>query len=151
MICLSVWNKATELINNEFQLSMSIALPSSARHKVQLRFCTLANVIASAWEVYCYAAFSEQAIGAHRFVIRQGSHSVYTIGLQMTLRLSGLRSGRSLLPWKIPGTHFCYRLSQSQGHNAAGRSRPIEKSNDLIGNQTNDRPACSIRWRNRNF
>jgi hypothetical protein len=35
---------------------------------------------------------------------------------------------------KIPGTHFCYRLSQSKGHSAAGRIRSIEKSNDLIRN-----------------
>jgi hypothetical protein len=26
----------------------------------------------------------------------------------------------------------------------AGRNRPIEKSNDLIGNRTRDLPACSI-------
>jgi hypothetical protein len=39
---------------------------------------------------------------------------------------------------KIPGTHFCYRLSQSQGHSAAGRIRSIEKSNDLIGNRIRD-------------
>jgi hypothetical protein len=33
---------------------------------------------------------------------------------------------------KIPGTHFCYRLSRPQGHSAAGRIRSIDKSNDLI-------------------
>jgi hypothetical protein len=27
----------------------------------------------------------------------------------------------SLLPGNIPGTHFCYRLSQPQVHSAAGR------------------------------
>jgi hypothetical protein len=26
-------------------------------------------------------------------------------------------------PKKIPGTHFCYRLSRPQGHSAAGRIR----------------------------
>jgi hypothetical protein len=26
-------------------------------------------------------------------------------------------------PGKIPGAHFCYTLSQPQGHNAAGRIR----------------------------
>jgi hypothetical protein len=30
-----------------------------------------------------------------------------------------------------------------QGHNAAGRIRSIEKSNDLIGNRTRNLPACS--------
>jgi hypothetical protein len=44
---------------------------------------------------------------------------------------------------KIPGTHFCYRLSRPQDHCAAGRIRSIEKSNHLIGNQTDDLPACS--------
>jgi hypothetical protein len=29
-------------------------------------------------------------------------------------------------------------------HIAAGRIRSIEKSNDIIGNQTRDLPACSI-------
>jgi hypothetical protein len=44
---------------------------------------------------------------------------------------------------KIPGTHFCYRLSRPQGHSAAGRIRSIEKSNDLIASRTRDLPACS--------
>jgi hypothetical protein len=47
-------------------------------------------------------------------------------------------------PRKIPGTHFCYRLSRPQSHNAAGRTRSIGKSNDLIGNETSNLPACSI-------
>jgi hypothetical protein len=51
----------------------------------------------------------------------------------MAVRLSALRAGRPLTPRKIPGTHFCYRLSRPQGHSAAGRIRSIEKSNDLIG------------------
>jgi hypothetical protein len=47
-------------------------------------------------------------------------------------------------PRKIPGTHFCWRLSRPQGHNSAGRLRSTEKSNDIIGNRTRDLPACSI-------
>jgi hypothetical protein len=47
-------------------------------------------------------------------------------------------------PRNIPGTHFCYRLSQPQGHSAAGNIRSIEKSDDLTGNRTRDLPACSI-------
>jgi hypothetical protein len=43
----------------------------------------------------------------------------------------------------IPGTHFCYRLSQNQDHSAAGRNMSMKKSNDTIGNQTRDPPACS--------
>jgi hypothetical protein len=56
-------------------------------------------------------------------VRRRGSHVFYTVGSQMALRLSALSAGRALHPRKIPGTHFCYRLS----HSAAGRIRSIEK------------------------
>ena len=48
-----------------------------------------------------------------------------------------------LPPGNIPGTHFCYGLSQPQGHSAAGRIMSMEKSNNTIGNQTRDLPACS--------
>jgi hypothetical protein len=37
------------------------------------------------------------------------------------VRLWDLRTCRLYPPWNIPGTHFCQRLSQSQGHIAAGR------------------------------
>jgi hypothetical protein len=47
-------------------------------------------------------------------------------------------------PSKIPSTHFCKRLSRTQGHSATGRIRSIEKSNGLIGNRTRDIPTCSI-------
>ena len=51
---------------------------------------------------------------------------------------------RSPLPaGNIPGTHFCYRLSQPQGHNAAGRIMSMKNSNDTIGNWTRDLPTCS--------
>jgi len=48
-----------------------------------------------------------------------------------------------LPPGNIPGTHFCSRLSQSQGHSAAGRIMPMKNSSDTIGNRTRDLPACS--------
>jgi hypothetical protein len=62
----------------------------------------------------------------------------------MAVKLSALRAGRPLPPRKIPGTQFCYRLSRPQGHSAAGRMKPIEKSNNLIGNRNRDLPACSV-------
>ena len=37
------------------------------------------------------------------------------------VRLSALRTGRPLPPRNVPGTHFCWRLSRPQGHNAIGR------------------------------
>jgi hypothetical protein len=48
-----------------------------------------------------------------------------------------------LAPGNIPGTHFCYGLSQPQGHIAAGRIMSLKNSNDNIGNRTRDFPACS--------
>jgi hypothetical protein len=46
----------------------------------------------------------------------------------MAVRLSALRAGRALPPRNLPGTHFCQRLSRTQGHSAAGRIRSIEKN-----------------------
>jgi hypothetical protein len=46
----------------------------------------------------------------------------------MVVRLSASRAGRPLTPRKISGTHFCWRLSGPQNHNAAGRIRSVEKS-----------------------
>jgi len=48
-----------------------------------------------------------------------------------------------LPPGNTPGTHFCYRLSQPQGHSAVGRIMSIKNSNDIIGNRTRDFPTCS--------
>ena len=52
------------------------------------------------------------------------------------VRLSALRTGHLYPPGNIPCTHFCYKLNQTQRHNAAGRI-------DTIGNRTPDLPACS--------
>jgi len=48
-----------------------------------------------------------------------------------------------LPPGNIPGSYFCYRLSQLQGHSAAGRIMSMKNSNDTIGNRTRDLPTCS--------
>jgi hypothetical protein len=42
-----------------------------------------------------------------------------------------------------PNSHFCYRLSRSQGHSVAGRIMLMKNFNDTIGNRTHDLPACS--------
>ena len=39
-------------------------------------------------------------------------------------------------PENIPGAHFCWRLSRSQGDSAAGRIKSKENPNDPIGNET---------------
>ena len=59
------------------------------------------------------------------------------------LRLSALSTGRLYLPGNIPDTHFCYVLSQPQGHSATGRIMLKKNSNETIGNRTRDLPACS--------
>jgi hypothetical protein len=62
----------------------------------------------------------------------------------MAVKLSALGAGRPLTPQEIPDSHFCQRLSRSQGHRVAGKIRSIEKSTDLIGFRSRDLPACSI-------
>ena len=59
------------------------------------------------------------------------------------VRLSALRTSRLDSLRNIPGTHFCYRLSQPQSHSASGRIISKENSSDTIGNRTGDLPACS--------
>jgi hypothetical protein len=58
------------------------------------------------------------------------------------VRLSALRTVRLYLPENIPGTHSCQRLSQPQGHTAAGRITSMKNSNVTIGNRTHNLPAC---------
>ena len=58
-------------------------------------------------------------------------------------RLSALRTGRLYPAGNIPGTHFCYRLSQPQGPRVAGRITSMKNFSDTIGNRTRDLPACS--------
>ena len=43
----------------------------------------------------------------------------------ITVRLSAKRTGLLHPPGNIPGTHFCLRLSRSQGHSAAERVTSI--------------------------
>ena len=59
------------------------------------------------------------------------------------VRLSAIRTGRLYPPGNIPGTHFCLRLSQPQGHSAAGKIMSMKNPNDTNGNRTRDLPACS--------
>ena len=56
------------------------------------------------------------------------------------IRLAALRTGRLYPPGNIPGTNFCYRLSQPQGHSAVGRITSMKNSNDTIGNRTRSLP-----------
>jgi hypothetical protein len=49
----------------------------------------------------------------------------------------------SLPQRRIPGTHFCQRLSRPQGHHATGRIKSLKNSSDSIGNRTRNLSACS--------
>jgi hypothetical protein len=57
--------------------------------------------------------------------------------------LGVLRIGRLHPPRYIPGTHFCYRVTQTHGHNAAGSIKSKKNYNDTIGNRTRDLLALS--------
>ena len=59
------------------------------------------------------------------------------------VRLSAPTHRPSLPTRKIPGTHFCYRLSRPQSHNATGRIKSLKNSSDSMGNRTRDLPVCS--------
>jgi len=49
----------------------------------------------------------------------------------------------ALPPGNILGTHFCYRLSQPQGHSVTRRIMSMKNSSDTIGNRTHYLRACS--------
>jgi hypothetical protein len=59
------------------------------------------------------------------------------------VRLSALLTGRLYPPESVHGTHFCWRLSQPHGHNAAGMIMSLKNFSDAIGNRTRDLPTCS--------
>jgi hypothetical protein len=48
-----------------------------------------------------------------------------------------------LCPQEDSWYSFLSESQSTQGHNAAGRIRSIEKCNDINGNRTRDLPACS--------
>jgi hypothetical protein len=58
------------------------------------------------------------------------------------VRLSALRTGCLYTPENTPDTHFCLRLSRSQGYSATRRIMSMKNSIDSIGNQTHHFPAC---------
>ena len=89
-------------------------------------------------------AFKKQSLYSPGQVQRVpgGLGSQFQDNLHMkVVRFSAPRTGSLYRPGYISGTHFCQRLSQPQGHSAAGRMS--KNSNDTIGNRTRDLPACS--------
>jgi hypothetical protein len=62
----------------------------------------------------------------------------------MEVWLSALSAGRPLPPGRFLVLISVKSLSRPQGHSTAGRIRPTERSNDLIGNRNRELPAFSI-------
>jgi hypothetical protein len=64
----------------------------------------------------------------------------------MAVRLSALRTGRCFTPQKhyfyASGTHFCQRLSKSQGLMRPEGLDKFIKIIHLIGSRTRDLPVC---------
>jgi hypothetical protein len=71
-----------------------------------------------------------------------GSHAVYSIGSQITLRLLALRTGCPLFPKLflfLSGIHFCQILSKPQGlERLEGLGKLEKKINYLFGSQIRD-------------
>ena len=88
-----------------------------------------------------FCSFVPQHLGPFLFRVKaipEGSRSLRLTDFDTVkvVRLSALCTGRLYSTGKIPGTYFCYILSQSQGHFAAGRIVSMEISSDTIGNRT---------------
>jgi len=76
--------------------------------------------------------------GSKRLRLPISRHSAYEGG-----KVVSPTHRRPLPSGNIPGTHFCYKLSQPQGHSAAWRIVSMKNVNDTIGNRTRDLPTCS--------
>jgi hypothetical protein len=48
-------------------------------------------------------------------------------------KVVAIRTGRFYPPGRVPGTHFCYRLSRPQGHNVTGRVTSLNDPSDSMG------------------
>jgi hypothetical protein len=94
---------------------------------------------------YCNVKLSNPITGLDRpWVFQEVESPRFQYNRHMkVVRLSTLRTGRLYPPEHIPGTHFCYSLSQPRGHSAAERIMSMKNSRDSIGNRTRDLPVCS--------
>ena len=88
------------------------------------------------WPLVCYVKLSHYRPG-------QAGRVPGGWGSQISRQLV-LRTDRVYPAGNIPGTRFCWRLSQPQGHSAASRIVSMKNSSDTIGNRNRDLPACSV-------
>jgi hypothetical protein len=58
------------------------------------------------------------------------------------VRLSALSTGHLYPPGNIPGTHLCWSLNRTQGHNVPRMIMSKKNYNDTTLNQTCDLPSC---------
>jgi len=90
-----------------------------------------------------------KAIPLQAWTVPEGSREVEVPRFQdsrhmMVVRLSALRTGPLLPPREYSWYSFLLeRLSQPQGHSAAGRIMWMKNSSDTIGNRTCDLPICN--------
>jgi hypothetical protein len=82
--------------------------------------------------------------GNLRLLLRDCCRSDASDGQMSALLLHWLVSASPLYTETHSAKQSSIPLEDAFLHSAAGRIRTIEKSNDLIGNQTYDLPACSI-------
>jgi len=114
---------------------------------------TVCRYLFTAKSLYMFRVSQHPSSGALKTVIATsgtGHNTGTATSLQRGLIRPRWRANESdrthrpyLLPRSIPGTHFCYRPSQPQGHGAAGSIASMKNNNDTIENRTRDLPTCS--------
>jgi hypothetical protein len=86
----------------------------------------------------------QHTMEAHRVVRRRGSHIFFRQSFTDGGEVVSLTHRQPFIPGRFLVLISVRGYVDPQSHGAAGRIRPIEKSNDLIGNRNCELPACSI-------
>jgi hypothetical protein len=106
---------------------------------VRTETCSLPFIKYDVPEVNCFINFVIKALPLQAWRSPEDSRNLRLPDFKKVVRFSAVCTGRLCHPGHIPGTHFCYRLSQPEDH----RIMSMKNSNDTIGNQTRDLPVCS--------